>query len=107
MKNLKKQRKLTSTKRDLNYIDQLLDEAVSEDQHLKSFLDPALGENNPLIASIMRDARDELLKMLEIVLLDKYHDKDDGDLDERNALKQRLASLTTPRGMTRQDIRHQ
>ena len=55
----------------------------------------------------MRDARDELLKMLEIVLLDKYHDKDDGDLDERNALKQRLASLTTPRGMTRQDIRHQ
>ena len=107
MKNLKKQRKLTSTKRDLNYIDQLLDEAVSEDQHLKSFLDPALGENNPLIASIMRDARDELLKMLEIVLLDKYHDKEDGDLDERNALKQRLASLTTPRGMTRQDIRHQ
>ena len=107
MKNLKKQRKLTSTKRDLNYIDQLLDEAVSEDQHLKSFLDPALGENNPLIASIMRDARDELLKMLEIVLLDKYHDKDDGDLDERNALKQRLTSLTTPRGMTRQDIRHQ
>ena len=101
MKNLKKQRKLTSTKRDLNYIDQLLDEAVSEDQHFKSFLDPALGENNPLIATIMRDARDELLKMLEIVLLDKYHDKDEGDLDERNALKQRLASLTTPRGMTR------
>ena len=108
VKNLKKQRKLTSTKRDLNYIDQLLDEAVSEDQHLKSFLDPALGENNPHIASIMRNARDELLKMLEIVLLDKYHDKEDGgDLDERNALKQRLASLTTPSGMSRTDIRHQ
>ena len=31
VKNLKKQRKITSTKRELNYIDQLLDEAVCED----------------------------------------------------------------------------
>ena len=42
--------------------------------------------------------------MLEIVLLDKYHDSEDPD--ERNAIKQRLASLMTPKGMSNEDIRH-
>jgi len=30
-----------------------------------------------MIEEILDEARDELLKMLEIVLLDKYHDSDD------------------------------
>ena len=33
-KGVKKTRKMTSTKRDLNYIDQLLDDAICEDIHL-------------------------------------------------------------------------
>ena len=43
--------------------------------------------------------------MLEIVLLDKYHDY--GNSEERNALEQRLSGLMTPKGMDREDIRHQ
>ena len=70
MKATKKRRKTTSSKRDLNQIDLLLDEAVCEDRHLKHVLDPVLGESNPMIAKIQAKARNELLKMLEIVLLD-------------------------------------
>lgn len=68
---------MTSTKRDLNYIDRLLDSTVCEDVHLQKFLDPALAATHPTIADIQGEARAELLKMLEIVLLDKYHDSND------------------------------
>lgn len=101
----KKARKMTSTKRDLNYIDRLLDSTVCEDVHLQKFLDPALAATHPTIADIQGEARAELLKMLEIVLLDKYHDSN--DKQEQNLLKQRLATLMTPTGMSREDARHQ
>ena len=43
---------MTSTKRDLNYIDKLLDDAVCEDLNLQKLLDPALTERHPKIAEI-------------------------------------------------------
>lgn len=58
-----------------------------------------------MIAKIQGEARAELLKMLEIVLLDKYHDS--SDKEEQNLLKQRLATLMMPSGMSREDTRHQ
>lgn len=50
--NAKRERKMTSSKRDLDYINHLLDDVVCADSHLKPFLDPALAEKNPTIAKI-------------------------------------------------------
>ena len=65
---------MTSAERDLDEIDQLLDEACCEDPHMKSILDPKLAEKHPIIAETMAEARQELIKMLEIVLLGKPSD---------------------------------
>ena len=78
---------------------------MCEDIHLKAVLDPKLAEKDPFIAKTLGEARSELLKMLEIVLLDKYSDA--LDADEKAIHKQRLASLTTPKGMDRDEIKHQ
>lgn len=43
---------MTSSKRDINYIDKLLDDVVCEDPHLKHFLDPALATENAQIQKI-------------------------------------------------------
>ena len=51
-------------------------------------------------------ARDELLKLLEITLLDKYEDTY-LDSDDKMVIKQRLAELMTPSGMNRDESRHQ
>jgi len=51
-------------------------------------------------------ARDELLKLLEITLLDKYED-DKRDAEDIKLMKSRLAALMTPTGMNREDSRHQ
>lgn len=83
----------------------MLDEAMCEDMHLKQFMDPALADQHQMIGKVQRVAKDQLLKMLEIVLLEKYHDS--GDSSEAQVLNERLRSLMTPKGMDEKDLRFQ
>lgn len=44
---------------------------------MKGIFDLALGHENPMIEDFQAKAKSELLKLLEIVLLDKYSDGTD------------------------------
>lgn len=101
-KKSKKNRKITSSKRDIDQISQLLDQAVSEDIHLSKLVEPS---DAPGIRDFQEKARAQLLQMLEIVLLDKYVDTNDAD--QTLLMKQRLATLMTPEGMKRDELTHQ
>ena len=53
-------------------VSQLLDDVMNEDPHLKALLSPSESIDHPLVSNIQNQARDQLMRMLEIVLLDKY-----------------------------------
>ena len=57
-KTKKRGRKMTSTKRDYDYINQLLDETVREDLQLNTFLNTDQAEIHPLVAEVQSHARD-------------------------------------------------
>ena len=67
---------------------------LAKDKALKGIFDQELAKENPLIENFQENARSELLKLLEIVVLDKYSEGTD-----KKVIEQRLASLLTPKGL--------
>ena len=67
---------------------QLLDDVMNEDPHLRALLSPSESIDHPLVSNIQNQARDQLMRMLEIVLLDKY--SEELDADDKQMLKRRL-----------------
>ena len=73
---------------------------IAEDLNFKDVLDPKRGSENPFIKEFQDKAKKELLKLLEIVLLDKHSYVSPAD---RDALEKRLGSLMSPKGLNPED----
>ena len=91
---------LTSTHRSIDQVESLLDEVLAQDLAFKEVFNPERGSTNPFIKKFQGKAKKELLKLLEIVLLDKHSYVNPAD---RAVLEKRLASLMSPKGLKAKD----
>ena len=76
-------------------MESLLNEVLAQDLAFKEVFDPERGTNS-FIREFQEKAKKELLKLLEIVLLDKHSYINPSD---RDVLEKRLGSLLAPKGL--------